>query len=285
MADIETLLDVFYRAVDELMRTRGREPLPRNPRLLGALFEHLLGEEPAAALMADDHGQAVGFGIAHRRDDVGYLSFLYVLPEYQHRGMGRALLQACYDALGQPPSMSTCAEADQPVATSLYSTMGMFPRLPLYLLTGELDMWALPSMPAGLEAGRLEADDTSGLDATTLGYQRPRDHARLRRDGHQGWRLSAPDGNVLGYGYVHTSGRLGPVATVEPGFLPVLLGHLARSVQPAGAWQIIVPGPAATVLPLMLRSGMRIDGTPGVYCAGHTGPRFDRYLPMSFALL
>jgi GNAT superfamily N-acetyltransferase len=285
VADIETLLDIFYRAMDELMRTRGREPLPRNPRLLGSLLHHLFGEDPAASFVADDYGQAVGFAVAHRRDDVGFLSFMFVLPDHQRRGIGRSLLRACYDALGRPSTMSTCAEADQPVATGLYASMGMAPRLPLYLLTGELEVAAFPSLPVGLEAARLEAGDADELDAATLGYRRLRDHGRLRRDEHQGWRLAAADGNVVGYGYAHASGRLGPIATIDPDLLPALVGHLIRSIQPAGAWQIIVPGPAVTVLPLLLGSGMRIDGTPAMYCAAHAGPRFDRYLPMSFALL
>lgn len=279
------MLDIYYRAMDELMRTRGREGLPRNPRLLGSLLVHLLDEHPAAAFVADDHGRSVGFGIAHRRADVGFLSFLFVLPDQQRRGIGRALLRACYDGLGRPPRMSTCAEADQPVATALYARVGMSPRLPVYLLTGELDPAALPPLADGFESSRATEDDVVAVDVATLGYQRPRDHARLLREEHQGWRLSDADGSVVGYGYVHRDGRLGPVASVDPDILPPLLGLLISSVQPAGAWQVIVPGPAGTVLPRLLASGMRIDGTPAVYCADHAGPRFDRYLPMSFALL
>lgn len=285
LADVEELLDIFYAAMDDLMQRRGRQPLPRNPRLLASLLEHLLAEEPLAAFVADDYGRGIGFGVAHRRDDVGFVSFLYVLPEQQRRGIGRALLRACYEALGQPPRMAACAEADQPVATALYATMGMSPRLPIYLLTGELDPRVLPALPPGIEANRLASADVVGLDAAVLGHQRARDHDRLRHDEHQGWTLRSADGSISGYGYVHPNGRLGPLATADPSLLPPLLGHLIRSVQPTGAWQVIVPGPAATLLPTLLSSGMRIDGTPAVYCADHEGPRFDRYLPMSFALL
>ena len=284
-ADIESLLDIFYRAMDDLMQRRGRQPLPRNPRLLGSLLEHLLTEQTPAAFVADDYGRAIGFGIAHRRDDVGFLSFLFILPDEQRRGLGRALLRACYEALGRPPRMGTCAEADQPVATALYATTGMSPRLPLYLVTGDLDPNRLPTLPAGLEADRLTSADVVGLDGAILGYQRPQDHDRLRHDEHQGWRLRSTDGTIQGYGYVHPNGRLGPLAVADPSLLSPLLGHLIRSVQPSGAWQIIVPGPATTILPTLLSSGMRIDGTPAMYCADHVGPRFDRYLPMSFALL
>jgi hypothetical protein len=90
---------------------------------------------------------------------------------------------------------------------------------------------------------------------------------------------------VVGYGYAQASGRIGPVAGEDPDHLPAILGHLARTVRVAEGWQVVAPGPAASALRALLASGMRIDGVPAVYCADHAGPAFDRYLPMSFALL
>ena len=45
------------------------------------------------------------------------------------------------------------------------------------------------------------------------------------------------------------------------------------------------PGQAIEVLRPLLAVGARIDGSPAIYCSNGPGPRFDRYLPMSFALL
>ena len=47
----------------------------------------------------------------------------------------------------------------------------------------------------------------------------------------------------------------------------------------------MVPGVAITALRPLLAAGLRIDGTPAVYCSEGRGPRFDRYIPMSYALL
>ena len=97
--------------------------------------------------------------------------------------------------------------------------------------------------------------------------------------------FESADGSVLGYGYAHSSGRLGPVAAQRAELLPSFLGHLVRSTHVLEGWQILIPGPAASALQPLLLAGMRMDGTPAVYCAEAPGPRFDRYLPMSFALL
>jgi hypothetical protein len=75
------------------------------------------------------------------------------------------------------------------------------------------------------------------------------------------------------------------VAASQPELLPVLLGQLVRSVPVIEGRQVVTPGAARTALESLLAAGMRLDGTPAVYCAERPGPRLDRYLPMSFALL
>jgi GNAT superfamily N-acetyltransferase len=279
------MLDVFYRAMDHLLQSRSRQPVPRNPRLLGALFSHFLATDPASSVVADDHGHLVAFGISYVRETSGFISFLYVLPGWQGQGLGRAILTECFRAMGRLERSATCAEADQPASTGLYVSLGMTPRIPLYLLTGELDVRMLPEIPEDAILTHLKGEDAAALDRDLLGYARPAEHAFWRADERQGWRLTSKQGHPLGYGYVHHSARLGPVAASDPGYLPMLLGHLVRSLQPSGPWQVVVPGPAAAALSALLAAGMRIDGTPAVYCADHEGPRFDRYLPMSFALL
>ena len=90
---------------------------------------------------------------------------------------------------------------------------------------------------------------------------------------------------MLGYGYAHRSGRIGPVAALEPSYLPGFVGYLVRLTDVLEGRQLVVPGPASTVLVPLLQAGLRIDGTPAIHCAEGPGPRFDRYIPMSYALL
>jgi GNAT superfamily N-acetyltransferase len=282
---VADLVDVFHRSLEELYARRCRAPLPRNPTAVAALLDHQLRTDPEGTWVAEAADGVVGFAASHRRDRSWFLSFLFVAPGQQDRGLGRALLRACLPPAGHRERLATCAEADQPVATGLYARHGMVPRVPVYLLSGPLAPEALPALPSDVEVAPASPEVLDGIDRLVLGYARPEDHAMLRASGRSAWLLRDMPGQPIGYGYAQPSGRLGPVAVLAPGHLPAMIGFLARTVEPRGDRQVLVPGPAVHVLPALLAAGLRIDGVPAVYCATWSGPAFDRYLPMSFALL
>jgi hypothetical protein len=121
------------------------------------------------------------------------------------------------------------------------------------------------------------------LDRLVVGYARPQEHQFLAVPDRLGF-LYKEGSRVLAYGYAQASGRIGPITATEPGLLTPILGHLVRAVRPVGGWQAIVPGPAADALLPLMRAGLRIDEPPVLYCSNWDGPRFDRYLPINFAL-
>ncbi|CAN5842850.1 hypothetical protein BH23CHL8_BH23CHL8_15230 [soil metagenome] len=283
-ADLPTLLDVFFRAVDDLIARQGRPTSRPHPGALEQIIRHLLVTDPGTALLAEERGEVVAFGILHVRDADAFLSFLFVLPGHQARGLGRTLAERCLET-GLGGRAGVCADADQPVAIGLYSSLGMVPRVPLYVLRGVPRSEALPSLPGGSRMTPLKLAAGDDLDERLLGYRRPMDHAFWRASLREGWQLEDHAGRIIGYGYAQASGRVGPVAAEAPEHVAPILGHLARSLRPTDGWQVVVPGPAAEALRTLLGGGLRIDGGPAVYCADHAGPAFDRYLPMSFALL
>ncbi len=279
------MLEVFFHAIEDLDRQRGQPLPPRNAAPLEMHFGHLLGTDPQSCYVADDHGRVMAFGIVMRRGVEAFLSFLFVEPAWQGRRIGRAVLDACVAGAGEGVErLSTCAEANQPVSTGLYARMGMAPRTPLYLIRGTLPDEALPSVPLDVQRRPLQAEAVAALDRALLGYERPADHTFWARE-RTGALFTDAAGAVLGYGYAHPSGRIGPVAAVEPEYLPGFIGYLVRLTDVLEGRQLVVPGPAATALVPLLAAGLRIDGTPAVHCAQGPGPRFDRYMPMSFALL
>jgi GNAT superfamily N-acetyltransferase len=279
------MLEVFFHAMEALDEQRRRPPQPRNAAPLEMHVEHLLSTDPASSIVADDHGRLVGFGVVMHRGSHAFLSFLFVEPRWQRRGLGRAIFAACLAAADGAVDVATCAEADQLVSTGLYAGLGLAPRLPIYLLRGGLSGDALPVPPEGVRARLVEADAVASVDGELLGYVRPLDHAFWGRGERQGWMYVSDGGVLLGYGYAHPSGRVGPVAAVDPGYLPGFVGHLIRSTQVLEGRQLVVPGPCAAVMQPLLEAGMRMDGTPAIYCSATPAPAFDRYLPMSFALL
>ena len=90
---------------------------------------------------------------------------------------------------------------------------------------------------------------------------------------------------MLGYGYAHRSGRIGPVARWSPVDLPGFVGYLVRSDRRARGPAAGGAGPGLTVLGRCCRRACASTARPAIYCADGAGPRFDRYIPMSFALL
>lgn len=270
--------------MEDLDERRHRPIQPRNAAPLEMHFEHLLATDPRSAIVADDRGQVVAFGMVMQRGADAFLSFLFVEPRWQARGLGKAVLEACLMAGTEVERIATCAEADQPVSTGLYAAMGMAPRAPVYLLRGLLQDQHLPALPQGVHAARLDKAAVAALDLDLLGFTRPQDHEFWSAGERQGW-MFVSGSEIIGYGYAHRSGRLGPVAAIEPSLLPGFLGHLVRSTQVLEGRQLVLPGPCIAAFQPLLRAGLRIDGTPAVFCAQGPGPRFDRYIPMSFALL
>lgn len=278
------LLEVFHRALEDLDEQRGRPRQPRNAAALELHVEHLLATDPRTCYVADDHGRVVAFGIVMRRGREAFLSFLFVEPAWQRHRLGRAVLESCLAAAGELVSVATCAEADQPVSTGLYASMGMAPRAPIYLLRGSLPDGALPGAPAHARRRSLSAAAVAALDRGLLGYERPQDHALWARD-REGVLYVDANGALLGYGYAHRAGRIGPVAAADPADLAGFIGDLARLRPVLEGRQLLVPGHAIGALRPLLAAGLRIDGPPAIYCSVRSMPAFERYIPMSFALL
>lgn len=279
------MLEVFFHAVEDLDQQRGRPLQPRNAAPLEMHFGHLLVTDPESCYVAEDRGRVVAFGIVMRRGPEAYLSFLFVEPRWQSRGIGRAVFEACLAGTGEGVEhLSVCAEANQPVSTGLYAKMGMAPRTPLYLIRGALPDEALPTVSADVERRPVRTDEVADFDRALMGYERPMDHAFWASD-RTGVLFRDAAGTVLGYGYAHPSGRIGPVAALDPADLPGFVGYLVRLTDVLEGRQLVVPGPAAAILVPLLQAGLRIDGTPAIHLAQGSGPAFDRYIPMSFALL
>ena len=307
--DVPACLEVFYAAGDDLAARNGQPPWPRDPVSLAGLFQHLIETDPGRTWVAEGVSPGLtAFGLAHRREHAWFLAFLFVRPESQGSGLGRRLVDACLarDVSELAPSgpqagltLAVCAESTQPISLGLYARYGMLPRVPLFALRGRLDQsWPASGggqLPGALEmqplaeseapAHAADAAQLDRIDRAVLGYAHGVDHRFWHHARRQGYlfRRSTSD-EAIGYGYVHRSGRLGPVAVTDPNQLAPIVARLSASIEAPQAWQVFVPGPSPALVPLF-GAGLRIDEHAVIYAATGQGPAWDRYIPANYAVL
>jgi GNAT superfamily N-acetyltransferase len=300
---------IWYSAVDAYMARLNR-PLP-SPYLdpLMKLLAHLLTTDPERFLVAvrptaagpnQGRDELIGFGIAAQREHVWFLSQLYVLPDEQGKGMGRALLTQILpsappaggdpapDVAARPGVLAMCTDSAQPVSNALYAGYGIAPRQPVFNLVGTSKPSALARLPAGIEAAPIGPGSTAAIDATdreVLGYAHPLDHVFLRTGGRTGFIYRTDGGEVLGYGYSSEAGRFGPIALLDDTLTAPVIGHLMHNIRPRGATTAWVPGANDRAMVALLRAGLRIEGFPALLCWTRPYGQFERYLPASLALL
>lgn len=320
----ETDLDACARtwrvAVDDYKARLNEPPLPGETGPLRRILAHLLATDPdrfwVALRGAEGEATVVGFASASVRDGLWFLAMLFVLPGSQGHGIGSALLdraQAGRDVDPGGPAVpgpdapldcgihtwGMCTDTAQPISNGVYARRGMLPRLPIWRLAGEPRRWsALPVLPPSLEAVPFDALAAKGhdgprrlaeivdaLDREVLGVTRQADHEFLRRDGRTGLLVRERSGRALGYVYGSGSGRLGPVAALDPELHPTLLGVAIRGVPAFGAVAAWVPGCAGAATRALLDAGLRFDAFPGLICWSRPDHPFERYVPISLAMV
>jgi GNAT superfamily N-acetyltransferase len=301
--DLTACVGVWHTGLTEYGLKVGRPPMPPAFGPLLKLLGHLLATDPDGFWVGVEdgpgaEGPAVAFASALRREHVWFLSMLFVQPGYQERGLGRRLLSHVLSGTDGAVH-ATCTDSAQPISNALYSRFGMVPRVPVLELVGRPE-GPVPGLPGGVRAvpfDLLRAGPTDGaaplrlaaalehLDRTILGYAHPQDHAYLTAQGRLGYLYEAGDGSVVGYGYTSEIGRLGPIAVGDAGLMGPIVGHLMGAVRPAGAFSAWVPGSASGAVATLLEAGLRLEDFPALVCWDRPFADFERYVPITLALL
>jgi GNAT superfamily N-acetyltransferase len=313
--DLPTCAAIWREALNHYMVQLNLPEVPDDLVGILRLYAHLHATDPDRFVVAerlDGNGEkrTVGFVSAVAREELWFLSMLFIRPEAQGGGLGRALLGRVMppppgDGQVLPPvALMTCTDSAQPISNGLYASLGMVPRTTLFRLVGLPDRAAelppLPdeiravgfdevdsgrrSSPDGLSLAALD-DELAELDRSAAGFEHLAEHRFVRAEGRIGFLYLGPDGGPVGYGYASEAGRVGPIAVREAELLGPVLGHLLTNVRPRGAFGIWVPGAADGVVAPLLRAGFRIDGFPCLICWERPIVDFARYIPISPGLL
>jgi GNAT superfamily N-acetyltransferase len=330
-ADLPTCAAIWRESLNDYLGRLAQPEIPDDLASILRLYAHLQATDPTTFLVAEtargagsgggaapSSGAAASAGAAStapspidafvvvvRRDELRFLSMLFVRPGAQGRGLGRALLAAAGmdGAAGHPTRLgarATATDTAQPISNGLYASLGLVPRIPLLRLVGvPTRAGAFAPLPAGIEAIAFdEVGDTAdglgrsalaaeldALDLDAAGFTRRADHGFHLREGRLGFLFRDRDGGAVAYGYSSEAGRVGPIAVNDAALLGPVVGHLIHAVRPRGAFGLWVPGTAGEAVVPLLRSGFRFDGFPVLLCWDRPFADFARYIPMSPGLL
>ncbi len=277
--DLDAIREVWLAAeLAESGAAPVRRPAP-------SCFRHEI--ETGEVWLAERAGRAIGFGSALPRAGFVYLAELFVHPEAQSAGVGRALL----DRLAPRDGRAFCTFASRdPRAHALYARAGMRPLTPRYTLAAPAGALAIATA-GDIAAVRAQADDPEfrRMHAEIGGLFDDRDH-----DHWLSARAAAPlwlvrDGARIGCGYVQMRDdesfwhpdavTVGPAGALDAADAAACALALLAWAQTRGERvQIALCGPHPA-LGAAIAAGMRIEYVEMVFTSG---PRlcadFERYL-------
>ncbi len=254
-ADLSAAYEVFREAIGELYK-RHRLPPPGPPlEVFASMQGHLLRTDDERCHVAVENGRVVAFASAMGRGPAWHLASLFVLPEFQGRGLGRELLDRAWG--NGFDWRATLTDAIQPISNGMYARRGLIPTAPILHLVGA----ANPVSPNELEPGDADPVALATLDQAAYGFDRDVDHAYWSQ--HAPATLWLRGGEPAGYSYAWPNGRIGPVAAVDEETAGLALtAALAR--RGSGPAVVVAPGTAAALVQAALAAGLRLHAPPGL---------------------
>ncbi|HZN50614.1 MAG TPA: GNAT family N-acetyltransferase [Methylomirabilota bacterium] len=280
--DLEEVWRVHVAASNDLMVRGGRPAARPADTPVASDARATLISDPDGYFCAVEEGRIRGMVSALVRGQVWYLSMLFVLPDDQSRGLGRALLERAlaYGEARGTQVRCTLATLD-PRAQARYVMAGMAPRWPIYRLDGDAAAVARLEARVGLDPRKRElpcdprAAET--LVAEVFGYGRADDLAHCLRDDAASVAIER-GGEVAAFAY-RRGARIGPAAgRDEMSLLAAVAGAAAAGVSGGGSVTLRVPGACASLLEALISSGFRV-GPLTLFMASRRFGRPELYIP------
>ena len=245
-----------------------------------------LKDDPDGLWVAEADAEIVGFALSWVCGDLWFLAELFVAPGHQGRSVGNGLLARTFEHARKSgaTNKSLITFTFNIVSQGLYIRHGLFPRLPVYLVSVARD--ALMTRLQGDELHSAPIEPTAShlkilaqLDVSTLGVSREKHHRYLLNDSTMKGVLLHDGGGCMGYAYVSATGHVGPLAVAQPREMGAAFETALDVAAASGAAQVsaFLPG-VSEALRIAVERGMRIT-FPMVLVSTRDFGDWTRYLP------
>jgi hypothetical protein len=286
-ADSRGVFDVFLPSVKDLASRLGSpwEPDPEDLwRNLEPMYQ-LVAAHAAEWWIAEDEadGRMIGYARSVERGGLFELSELFVLPSRQEAGLGAALLARAFP-LGRGEVRAIIATTDLR-AQARYYRAGTAARFPIASLSGTPGAATGGSpLGGGLEAVPATQEDLPALmqlERSVLEFDRGDEFAWLV-DQREGF-VFRRGGQVVGSAFLGARGAVGPVAAIDPSYLPAILDHVERRAAELelAEMSLDVPMPNEAAMRHLLDRRFRMDSFMTFLMSSRPFGQFDRFIGLS----
>lgn len=283
--ELQRAQELVVGSINDLTERHGFGPMAsvRPPHF--QLFS--LADDPEGLWVADDGGETVGFAFSWVCGDLWFLAELFVSPARQGAGIGNELIKRTFEHARKAGAINKAliTFTFNTVSQGLYIRHGLFPRLPIYHVSGGREVVATRLQGAPLRCVPIRDRDSdlqrmAAIDARVLGVSRERHHRFLIGDSALNGVLLY-DGDVCaGYAYVASGGHIGPLAVAQPDAMGAAFRTALGLAAETQAEQVsaFLPASANAALSFAIAHGMRIT-FPMVLMSERDFGAWRQYLP------
>ncbi len=262
--DLDAAGDANFVAFYDVALRHGLPSTVGSPTESRSYLRYLLAIDPLGGIVAEERGEVVGLGWAHRRGPVATIGPLAVVPRAQGRGIGRRLLERCIEAAGTGVlQVRLVQDSFNTTSLGLYLRTGFRVVAPVLEceLRGTLAR-AAPDSGSGVSVRPATDADRARVvarDARAFGAERPQSIDTYLQRGRAvvAERGTTVAGYALGIG-AHGVAHLGSASAEDPETLLVLLATVAEELAGPGiVLRLMVPAGDRRVVDGLLQLGFR----------------------------
>ena len=295
--DLRAVFGLYERAMADTARLVGASSggeigdgeIEANWKLERPLVEFIAAQDGGCFWIAEDGGELAGFARVVRFGRMEQLTEVCVTPDWQSRGLGRALLERCWP---RPPTREVgrlIVGAGSGVDLSLTLGFGVMPATGHWHLSQSAERYLEHRSQELLDTAEaavhvLNPDravaEWQRLEPLAIAHERPRLHEFFGRERICLASLDE-DGQANALCWAGTCGYIGPgVASEAGGLVPVVLAALDRvaKAEEPDALRVFCTTHSWWLLRRLRSLGFRVDWPGWVLCSEPL-PGLDRYVP------